>query len=122
MSSYPRLLIDLAKIEHNARVIVDLSKKQGMSVMGVTKACRGDPSVASAMLAGGVDFIADSRLENIKRLRASDIESDLVLLRTPMLSQVDSDKNGAISRGEWSNFHNKMRSGAGGHKQPRSGS
>lgn len=45
--------------------------------------------MAKAMLAGGVKTIAESRLENIARLRAGDIHAPLWLLRIPALSEVE---------------------------------
>ena len=50
--------------------------------MGVSKAVLGEPAIAQAMLAGGVQFIADSRLENIQKMRRAGISAQLVLLRT----------------------------------------
>jgi len=82
----PYLSIDLARIAHNARVVVDLCAASGIEVAGVTKGVCGHPEVAGAMLAGGVGSIADSRLTNIQRLRQAGIEAELLLLRIPPLS------------------------------------
>ena len=84
----PCLTIDLDKIEHNARRIVGLCKGHGIDVAGVTKVTCGHPGVARAMLRGGVSAIADSRLENIQRLRADGLRTPLMLLRIPPLSRV----------------------------------
>ena len=65
--------------------------------MGVTKAVLGEPSVAKAMIQGGVKFIADSRIENIQKMKIAGISTQFVLLRTP-LSQAESIvKNADIS-------------------------
>lgn len=88
MSTYPCLLIDLSKITHNAKTIVQLAKKAGISITGVTKATCGDPQVAQAMKDGGVVSLADSRLQNIKRIKQHHQDIDLMLLRTPMISQL----------------------------------
>ncbi len=88
MEKYPRLSINLKKIEHNTKVISKLASKQNIHITGVTKCCCGSLQVAEAMLDGGATSIADSRIENIKRLKDSKIETDLMLLRTPMLSEV----------------------------------
>ena len=85
----PYLSIDLAKIEHNARTIAELCAAKGIRVSGVTKCTCGHPDVARAMLRGGVDDIADSRLENIDRMQAAGVESHFMLLRLPPLSGVD---------------------------------
>jgi len=85
----PRLVIDLDKIEHNSRTIVGLCHQHGIEVTGVTKVTCGHPEVAKAMLRGGVSSIADSRLENIRRLISAGVDTGFMLLRLPALSRVD---------------------------------
>lgn len=77
-----RVEIDLVKVEHNARELARLCRRAGVAPVGVTKACCGMPEVGRAMLAGGVEMLADSRLENLRRLRESGIGCELMLLRT----------------------------------------
>jgi predicted amino acid racemase len=89
MNCYPYLTIDLAKIEHNTRTIVALCGKYGIEVTGVTKVTCGNPDVARAMLRGGATSIADSRFENIQRLKDAGIQTTFMLLRIPPLSGVD---------------------------------
>lgn len=57
--------------------------------MGVSKATLGEPAIAQAMIQGGVEFIADSRLENIQKMKQAGISIPFVLLRTA-LSQAES--------------------------------
>lgn len=85
----PYLTIDLDKIEHNARTIVELCSNRDIKVAGVTKCVCGHPEVAKAMVRAGVTAIGDSRLENIERLRAGGVDATLMLLRIPALSAVD---------------------------------
>ncbi|MGH2414206.1 MAG: alanine/ornithine racemase family PLP-dependent enzyme, partial [Microcystaceae cyanobacterium] len=54
-----------------------------------SKAVLGAPLIAEAMIQGGVKFIADSRIENIQRMRNAGISTQFVLLRTA-LSQAES--------------------------------
>jgi len=89
MPQTPYLLIDLDKLEHNTRTIVDQCQAHGIEVTGVTKCVCGHPKVAQAMLRGGVSSIADSRMKNIQRLKAAGIDTDYMLLRLPPLSRVD---------------------------------
>lgn len=86
MNGYPYITIDLNKIEHNAHAIVSLCRKSGIEVSGVTKVVCGHPQVANAMLRGGVGSLADSRLENIQRLKNAGINTSFMLLRIPPLS------------------------------------
>jgi ornithine racemase len=81
------LTVDLAKVEHNARAVVDLCAAHGVDVTGVTKGVCGEPEVARAMLRGGVVSIGESRLENVRRLRAGGVDAPVLLLRIPSLSQ-----------------------------------
>lgn len=57
--------------------------------MGVSKATLGNPAIAEAMIRGGVKFIADSRLENIQKMKSAGLDTRFVLLRTA-LSQAES--------------------------------
>ena len=82
-----RLKIDLQKIIQNTEVITGLCAEHGISVIGVTKSCCGMPAVAEAMLAGGVQGLADSRLGNIRRLKEASIKAGMLLLRSPALSE-----------------------------------
>lgn len=84
------LTVDLAKVEHNARVIVELCAAHGIAVTGVTKGLAGEPAVAAAMLRGGVESIGESRLEHLRRLREAGIAALLLLLRMPSLTHADA--------------------------------
>lgn len=83
------MLIDIIKIKHNAKTIVKLASKQEIDITGVTKASCGDPIVAKAMLDGGVNSLGDSRIYNIKKLKKSGLKTELMLLRTPMISEIN---------------------------------
>lgn len=56
--------------------------RKGITVVGVSKAVQGDPSVAQALISGGIETLADSRLENIARMRCAGVAADFVLLRS----------------------------------------
>ena len=83
--SYPRLEISLDKITHNTQVVVGICDRQGIRVAGVTKVFCGHPEIARSMVDGGIDILADSRLENLKKLREFPLPK--LLLRMPMISQ-----------------------------------
>jgi len=86
--SSPRIEIDLGKIYRNTKQLRDMFLSKGISMMGVTKGVLGSPKVAEAMTAAGVDFLADSRIENIKKIRDAGIQNTLVLIRTPSMSKL----------------------------------
>ena len=85
----PRLEIDLGKIQHNARILVERLADRGISVTGVTKATLGSPEIAGALLRAGVSGLGDSRIENIEAMRRARVPASMTLLRSPMLSQAD---------------------------------
>lgn len=85
----PYISIDFKKIEHNTRTIVNLCKKYGISVAGVTKGTLGMPEVASAMIRGGVSWIGESRLDNIGRLRKNNINVPFLLMRSPHKTDIE---------------------------------
>ena len=85
----PRLEVDLDRIEHNARTLVDRLAERGISVTGVTKAGLGSAEIANAMLRGGVSTLGDSRIENIEAMRHEQVAAPMTLIRSPMLSQAE---------------------------------
>ena len=85
----PQITIDLSRIERNAKAVVGRCAQSGIQVFGVTKGTCGMPQVARAMLRGGVVGIAESRFENIRRLRDSGIHCPIMLLRSPPLSRAE---------------------------------
>ncbi len=87
--SGPRVTVDLQKIEHNARTVVETCRRSGIEVFGVTKGTCGMPQVARAMLRAGVIGIGESRFENIRRLRDSGIDCPILLLRSPPRSRIE---------------------------------
>lgn len=88
--SAPRLEINLDSITHNTRTLVDRLAVKGIRVTGVSKATLGSPHVARAMLRGGATGLGESRIENLAVLHAAEMTTEpLVLIRSPMMSQVD---------------------------------
>ncbi len=90
MKSGTYLEIDLKKIEENARRIVEKCRPAGIQVLGVTKGFSALPRIVSAMVKGGIDSLADSRLENIISLRRKGFANDITLLRLPKLSAAET--------------------------------
>lgn len=84
---FPRLTIDAAKLTHNVRVLAEKCHRHGLTAMGVTKVFCADPAMSACYVSGGVDFLADSRVENLAKLEK--FQTPKVLLRLPMLSEVE---------------------------------
>ena len=71
------------RIEENARSIVALCHKRKVQVAGVTKVTCAHPSVVQALVAAGVDMLADSRIENLEAIRQMGTSLPLMLTRIP---------------------------------------
>ena len=89
MITTPRIQVDLGKIQHNTRYLVERLKARGITVTAVTKATCGHPKIAQAMLNGGAVDLGEARITNVKRLRRAGITTPITLIRTPILSQAD---------------------------------
>ena len=84
---YPCVEVDLSKITHNVIEIVAKCNEAHIEVTAVTKVFCSNIPVVKAILQGGVTHIADSRILNLKKLE--NINCDKMLLRIPMLSEVE---------------------------------
>ena len=90
---YPRLVIDMKKLSSNIDGVAKIAKEQGgCSLMIVTKALCADEKVVEMIAAHpAVDYLADSRVQNIKKnyetIKANGKQS--VLLRLPMASEIE---------------------------------
>lgn len=88
---YPILEINLQAIYHNARIIIEKAKEQGIYIDGVTKVTLGDPKIAEVLIKAGVRGISDSRIESIKRMKK--LKTEFTLIRLPSLSQIEDTIN-----------------------------
>lgn len=84
----PRLEVDLDKVEHNARTLVERLTPKGIRVTGITKAALGSPAVGRALVRGGAVGLGDSRVANLARLRNASIREPTTLIRSAMRSDV----------------------------------
>ncbi len=85
--TYPKLLIDLKKIERNTRKLVRRCQEKGVEVAGVTKMVCGNEVIGNTLVEAGVEILADSRIENLERM--SSISVPKMLIRIPMASQAE---------------------------------
>lgn len=84
MNIYPRVEINLDKVRNNTKLLVNKCIDNGIEVMGVTKIFCGHPQVVEAMIDGGINYIADSRVANLCKINTT---IPKVLLRLPMKSE-----------------------------------
>lgn len=84
---YPKLVINKNKLFHNTKRIVEMAQKCGISIHMVTKVHSGNAELAQVCLDAGVYGLADSRIQNLEKLKHLPCEK--ILLRLPMHSEVD---------------------------------
>ncbi|MBU3022297.1 alanine/ornithine racemase family PLP-dependent enzyme [Aestuariibacter sp. A3R04] len=87
--SFPCLEIDCRKIAVNIKLIIRELKGHSIDILPVTKVFMGHPEIAATLVESGAVMLADSRIENIERMRCAGIKVPMMLIRTPMLSQVE---------------------------------
>jgi len=85
----PKLIVDLSKLRHNISKVQRLCRDNGVEVAGVIKGCSGLPECAKQFEAAGCKYIASSRLEQLEPLKDFGIQSPLMLIRIPELSEVE---------------------------------
>ncbi|KAF7788823.1 hypothetical protein PRUB_a1900 [Pseudoalteromonas rubra] len=87
--SNPRLQINCSKIAENSALLMQILKPLSIDIVPVTKVFMGHPVIARILIDAGATQLADSRIENIERMRSAGINVPIMLIRTPMLSQVE---------------------------------
>ncbi len=84
---YPRITISLPKLISNAETILSLCKRQGVSsVFLVGKVLAGYKEVLGALAPLGFTYLADPRIDNLKKFQEFSIPK--ALTRVPMLSEI----------------------------------
>lgn len=86
MHLYPEVIIDLGKFRTNVRHMLEMSHNLGLTMMAVSKVFCADSKLVKILIEENVDYIADSRIENLKQIKTT---IPKVLLRLPMQGEVD---------------------------------
>lgn len=113
----PRLEIDIRKLRENAKVVCKMCHNNNISVAMVTKSYCAIKSVVEEICKEDIDYIADSRIANLKNLRH--IRLPKILLRIPMMSELEevinysdisfnSEKETIIKLNKIAKSHNKI--------------
>lgn len=85
----PKLIIDLNKLRNNIEKVQRMCQDEGVEVAGVVKGCTGLPQCAEQFERAGCRFIASSRLEQIDAMKKYGIQTPMMMVRVPMLSEAD---------------------------------
>lgn len=85
--SYPKLVFDLNKLKKNLDVLGEACHQANCTMMIVTKSFCADPNVIDMIDAHPlVDYLADSRVKNLKKM--TNLNKEKVLLRIPQESEL----------------------------------
>lgn len=83
---YPRVVINLDKFKENVETVKHEMDIRGIDVYGVSKVFRADRKLTEVFAHHGLKAIADSRVQNLKKMEQYEVEK--VLLRVPMHSEI----------------------------------
>ena len=83
---YPQLRIDLGKLEHNAKTLLNLCQENGISISAVTKVFCADSKMVEVLSHLPFEFLTDSRVENIESY-PENRKARSLLLRLPSPSR-----------------------------------
>ena len=91
MAKYPRLLWSESKLRDNARFLNEVFAANAAPIhwTPVSKAVCAQPEIVQVLLDEGVQEVADSRIDNLKRIKVLSPECKTLLLRLPGLHEVD---------------------------------
>ena len=84
--NFPSLFVNLSVIRDNVRAMVKLCHSHGIEPVGVNKLTCEAVETAQAFIEGGLKTIADSRIQNLQKIKHLPVEK--LLLRLPQLSMV----------------------------------
>ena len=87
-NKYPKLVVDLKKLKHNIEKVQLMCRDKGVEIAGVIKGCTGLLECVEQFERAGCRFIASSRLEQLEPLKENGIQTSLMMIRVPMLSEV----------------------------------
>lgn len=86
MTEYPRVVVDLSKIRENVKFLTKKCEESQIDVVGIAKVFSGSTEIAKVLVEGGVKYLGDSRVENLKQYESLDVPK--IMIRLPMKSQI----------------------------------
>lgn len=89
MGKRPALIVNHENLRHNMSTVVGWCREAGIDVAGVIKVTTGLASVALDYESCGAKWIASSRLEQLVRAKEAGVRIPLLMIRVPMLSEVE---------------------------------
>ena len=89
MTKRPALIVNHENLRNNMKTVVGWCRDAGIDVAGVIKVTTGLASAALDYESAGAKWIASSRLEQLVRAKEAGVKVPLLLIRIPMLSELD---------------------------------
>ena len=86
---YPQLEVDLGKLRENLTALKERCQDSFVGIIGVVKGVNAWPEAVGVYDEMGFPFLATSRLDQLKKMRDQDVKTPLMLIRVPMLSELD---------------------------------
>ncbi|MCX7950527.1 MAG: ornithine racemase Orr [Clostridiales bacterium] len=84
---YPQIVVNLEKYRHNIKYLVEKCATFNIKNWIVTKSFCAHPEIVNGIVDCGIDAVADSRIQNLKKMR--DLNIKKILLRVPMIDEVE---------------------------------
>lgn len=84
---FPRVVVNLHKFGLNVTRVKQRMDKLGINIYGVSKVFCGEPQISAELTKAGLAGVADSRIENLRKL--ADQSTTKILLRVPMHSEIE---------------------------------
>lgn len=86
---YPRLEADLGKLKENLTALRERCQDSFVGIIGVVKGVNAWDEVVRVYDEMGFPYLATSRLDQLKKMRAMGLRTPRMLIRVPMLSEVE---------------------------------
>ena len=85
---YPQLEIDLDRLQENLAALSQRCQASSVGIAGVVKGFTALPEMVRVFDEAGLQYIASSRVEQLRRIREYGAKTPLMLIRIPMLSEL----------------------------------
>jgi predicted amino acid racemase len=86
---YPKLTIDMNRLKNNFDIVNNMCSDIGIETAFVIKGYNGIPEISEEVAKWGCVQIASSRIEQLKDLKLRGLAVDTLLLRLPMMSEIE---------------------------------
>jgi len=85
----PILEINLDKIKHNTQKIKEFCEKSNIQVCAITKGFCAELPIVEAIIEGGINFLGDSRIQNIIKVKRKFPHVKYMMIRIPKISEAE---------------------------------